>query len=57
MKAELSKSSPSLFRISVSIFVVEVVGIVSSNSRRRDEQAENVLLTAMTQRRTDYEMN
>ena len=57
MKAELLKSSPSLFRISVSIFVVEVVGIVSSNSRRRDGQAENVLLTAMTQRQTDYEMN
>ena len=57
MKAELLKSSPSLFRISVSIFVVELVGIVRSSSRRRDGQAENVLLTAMTQRQTDYEMN
>ena len=56
MKAELLKSSPSLFRISVSIFVVELVGIVRS-SRRRSGQAENVLLTAMTQRQTDYEMN
>ena len=51
MKAELSKSSPSLFRISVSIFVVELVGIVSSGSRRRKRLVNGNDST------TNYEMN